>query len=337
MPLNLLLQVNSDLTASRPEPVIDSHNNKSPLALNVTTVEVSDTGTLAVQGQVGIDRDQKLRFGIPGQTGDGEWLQNVVGVKTNNGGVKTNNAFGVACFAGSKERLRVLSSNGNVGIATTEPQSTLHVEGDVRVGGSGSRLIFDDSTGKTPRTKEWIQNPGATDGQGLAFYAGGKERMRIDADGKVGILTSEKPAADIELSGTVALPKLPDLPTTGIAELIVDAAGNLTPQSSSARLKESVETLDADFHKILALEPKSFVYKSSGQRGIGYMAEDVDAHEDLRELVTYDAEGRPLGVHYKMVPVYLLEVVKEQQEQIAALRAEVAALRQRPDAGRSAE
>ncbi len=341
-PLNL--QVDSDLTASAPQTVRDSLDNPSSLALNTTTVEVDAAGTIAIHGQAGVASDQKLHFGIPGQSGDGEWLQNAVAARDNPN-------FGVACFAGGGERLRVLGSNGNVGIATAEPQSTLHVEGDVRIGGSDStsppsppgpsdsshRLIFDDSDGVTPRTKEWIRNLGATDGYGLAFYAGGKEQVRIGADGKVGILTSKEPVADIELGGTVAMPDLPDLPTTGIAELIIDADGNLAPQLSSVRLKDSVEALDVDFHQILALEPKSFVYKSSGQRGIGYTAEDVDAREELRELVTYDAEGRPLGVHYKMMPVYLLEVVKEQQEQIVALRAELAELRGRIDAERSPE
>jgi len=126
--------------------------------------------------------------------------------------------------------------------------------------------------------------------------------------------------------GTAAFPGLPGLPSSGTADLTVDPNGNIAPQTSSLRFKENVELLNEDFQKILALEPKSFTYKDSGFRGIGYTAEEVDELQ-LNDLVSYDADGKPLSINYKLMPVYLLEIVKDQQRMIRELQAEVSELK----------
>jgi hypothetical protein len=82
-------------------------------------------------------------------------------------------------------------------------------------------------------------------------------------------------------------------------DLSVTSNGTVTTQTSSARFKENVEPLRDDFHKVPSLQPKSFTYKESGQRAIGYMAEDLD-DQDLQDLVAYDQEGNPLSIHYKL-------------------------------------
>lgn len=126
--------------------------------------------------------------------------------------------------------------------------------------------------------------------------------------------------------GTAAFPGLPSLPASGTTDLTVDPKGNIAPQTSSLRFKEQVEPLQDDFRKVLGLQPKSFIYKDTGLKGVGYAAEEVDGLE-LGPLVGYDAEGRPLTVHYKLLPVYLLELLKEQDKALESLRAEVAELR----------
>ncbi len=128
-------------------------------------------------------------------------------------------------------------------------------------------------------------------------------------------------------NGSLVLPSLPNLPGSGTADLVVDSNGNVGTQLSSARFKEDVEPLAADFHKILALEPKSFTYRESGERSIGYMAEEVDG-AGVNDLVSYDAEGKPLSVHYKMIPVYLLEMVKDQQRRLDEQERTIAELRE---------
>lgn len=123
----------------------------------------------------------------------------------------------------------------------------------------------------------------------------------------------------------IQMPNLPS-PAGGSVDLVVDSAGNVARQNSSARFKEDIQPLQDDFHKILLLEPRSFTYKGKSTREIGYTAEEV-AEADLQNLVAYDTDGQPQGVHYKMISIYLLELVKEQQAALADVRAEIAQLK----------
>jgi len=126
-------------------------------------------------------------------------------------------------------------------------------------------------------------------------------------------------------TGGVQMPNLPS-PAASSVDLVVDSNGNVTRQNSSARFKEDIRPLQDDFHKVLMLEPRSFTYKGSCGREIGYTAEEV-AEADLRNLVAYDTDGQPQGVHYKMISIYLLELLKEQQSALADIRAEIAQLK----------
>jgi hypothetical protein len=126
-------------------------------------------------------------------------------------------------------------------------------------------------------------------------------------------------------NGTVSMPAMPNRPS-GNADLTINAQGVVSPQGSSARFMENIEPLQDDFEKLFLLQPRSFNYRDSGERGIGYTAEEV-AQVGLDTLVANDAEGRPLTVHYKMLSVYLLELVRQQRGELAALRGEVDALK----------
>lgn len=126
-------------------------------------------------------------------------------------------------------------------------------------------------------------------------------------------------------NGGIQMPHLQQ-PASGTVDLVIDGAGNVSPQNSSVRFKEDVRPLCDDFSKVLLLEPKSFTYKETGARGIGYIAEQV-AEADLGELVAFGADGQPLGVHYKMISIYLLELLKDQQAALAEVRAEIATLK----------
>jgi hypothetical protein len=126
--------------------------------------------------------------------------------------------------------------------------------------------------------------------------------------------------------GRVVFKHLPGMPNTGTADLIIVAGGNITTETSSLRFKENVEPLTEDFHKILALQPKSFTDKKTGDQAIGYVAEELDELE-LKNLIGYDADGKPLTINYKRIPVYMLEVLKEQQKLIKELQAEVSELK----------
>jgi|ERR1044071_283352 hypothetical protein len=128
--------------------------------------------------------------------------------------------------------------------------------------------------------------------------------------------------------GTTAFPSMPNLPATGTTDLTIDAKGNVTPQTSSARFKTEIEPLCDDFSRILALEPKQFKSLMTGERGIGFVAEEVAALS-LDDLVSRDDSGEPLSVNYKLVPIFLLEVLKSHERTIRALQEEITALQER--------
>lgn len=98
------------------------------------------------------------------------------------------------------------------------------------------------------------------------------------------------------------------------------------PSFSSQRFKNNIRPLNENFSAILNAEPKAFTWKESGGPGIGYIAEEFHAL-GLQRLVTYDENGEPFSVDYKMIPVYLLEVVKTHEAAVTMLNQENAALK----------
>jgi hypothetical protein len=104
----------------------------------------------------------------------------------------------------------------------------------------------------------------------------------------------------------------------------------ISREGSSRRYKEDIGSFEEDFAKILAVEPKVYRmrdgYGPPGLENFGYIAEDLD-EAGLKNLVIYDREGRPDGVRYKKVVLYVNEVVKAHHKMIEQLQAEIAALK----------
>ncbi|MFC1804242.1 tail fiber domain-containing protein [Candidatus Omnitrophota bacterium] len=95
--------------------------------------------------------------------------------------------------------------------------------------------------------------------------------------------------------------------------------GPLVP-SSSKKYKKDIRDLKVDPAKVFQLRPVEFRWKESGKEDIGLIAEEVDTA--IKDLVVYDKEGKPNGVKYDKVPLYLLEALKEQQNEIEYLKTE---------------
>jgi len=102
----------------------------------------------------------------------------------------------------------------------------------------------------------------------------------------------------------------------------------LRRETSSARYKDNIQPLDEDFARILEVAPKSFVDRGSGEEHIGFIAEEFE-QSGLEKLVIHDAEGQPDGIRYDLIPVYLLELVKELKAENEELRSRVAVLERR--------
>jgi hypothetical protein len=94
-------------------------------------------------------------------------------------------------------------------------------------------------------------------------------------------------------------------------------------ETSDARLKRDVLPLNDALTSILQLEGKAYRWKENttfaNKADIGLVAQDVE--RILPELVAEDEQGYK-GIAYSKLTVVLIEAMKEQQQQIAALQQE---------------
>ncbi|MHC4692308.1 MAG: tail fiber domain-containing protein [Planctomycetota bacterium] len=122
-----------------------------------------------------------------------------------------------------------------------------------------------------------------------------------------------------KLAGRVQMPGVYDNRISDTKYVHINGDGELGVVVSSRRYKEDIAPLIDDFSKILQARLVTFNWKKSKDRGIGLIAEDMD-ELGLRNLVFYDTEGRPDGVRYEYISLYLLEVVKELKAENEALK-----------------
>ena len=106
--------------------------------------------------------------------------------------------------------------------------------------------------------------------------------------------------------------------------VVADGNGKLWKESSSRRYKTHITDLQSDPEAVLTLRPVRFQWKTTGQDEIGLIAEEVD--EVASDLVIHDAQGRPEAVKYNKLSLYLLSVVRSQQEQIESLEERIESL-----------
>ena len=103
--------------------------------------------------------------------------------------------------------------------------------------------------------------------------------------------------------------------------------GALVVPASSARYKTNIKPLKTERGAVLDLKPRSFQYTESGTNDVGLIAEEVAEHTP--GLVLRDEEGRPDGVKYEQVGVYLVPEVRQQSDRIDELEQENTELRKR--------
>lgn len=232
-----------------------------------------------------------------------------------------------------------------VGIGTLLPEGSLDVRGGAVVqnlSGTNSTDITIKRPGPVSASNvRFVWQHRATnrdlwlfgeDGTGLfknfVGFNYGSNRISFPADSNtllidnvfqsVGIRTSS-PTAALDVNGGIRARLL----STGTgAPVVVDGAGNLLQSASSIRYKMNVRPLEgAD---IFNLHPVRFQWKSTGEEDIGFIAEEVE--KVIPDLVFRNNDGKPEGVKYEKLALYLLNVVKEQQEEIRELQSAVKSL-----------
>jgi hypothetical protein len=119
----------------------------------------------------------------------------------------------------------------------------------------------------------------------------------------------------LEVDSTINTPATYSYPVVTGRDVRITSIGWLGTSTSSERYKENIAPLEDDFLKILKAQPVTYTCKETKEPGIGFIAEDLD-EIGLHHLVFYDTEGRPDGIRYDAVSLYLLEIIKTQNEEI---------------------
>ena len=100
--------------------------------------------------------------------------------------------------------------------------------------------------------------------------------------------------------------------TGSYSDLSIDTSGNFVMGgSSSARYKTNLNVIERGrYMELLKLNTYTFNYKSNGISSFGLIAEEVD-RLGFSELVMYDDDGKPDNIHYKLLSVSLLSLLKD--------------------------
>lgn len=203
------------------------------------------------------------------------------------------------------------------------------------------------NNGRAAITAEATENwTASANGTRLAFHttadgtAGMLERMRITNGGQVAI-GRNLAAQLLDVNGNVRV-------GTGTTGCVEDRDGTLIAGtcSSDARLKRDIASFPSMLDKVSRLRPVTYFWRSEelpdrhfgASQSFGLIAQEVEAL--LPDMVTTDAQGYK-AVNYSKLPLLTLQAVKElvaendtlktqvrdQQGDVAALRAELASMR----------
>jgi hypothetical protein len=277
---------------------------------------------------------------------------------------------------GAGTPLMSIANNGNVGIGTISPGEKLHVIGNglftnnLEVDGllnvtnvsslltagnqiEASNILSINQTGmlmvKGPQdSNHGMLYSSTVDGPEFrAFGAfrwtngsgGAVERMRLDANGNLGLGGVTAPTAKLQVNGTgrFSMVNIDSYVGGQDLHLCTTASGgnqNLIGLcSSSLRYKRNVQSFSRGLEIITRLRPISFEWKESGKRDVGLAAEEVEKVEPL--LTFRNNKNEIEGVKYSQLSAIFINAFKQQQaqiesqkEQMAAMKAEIDALKQ---------
>lgn len=210
---------------------------------------------------------------------------------------------------GSINGVNNANANTRVGIGTTAPERILHLRGP------GSQELMIESTDLSGR-KWTIQSSG--DGGGGRFEIVDRtavaNRFTILSDGLVGIGTAT-PVDRLHVAGII---RVNSLGAAGATDLCRNASNQISTCSSSIRYKSNINAFNEGLGLVRKLRPVSFNWINGGMPDVGFVAEEVAGVEPL--LTTANANGEVEGVKYGRISVVLVNAIKEQQDEIEALR-----------------
>ena len=157
-------------------------------------------------------------------------------------------------------------------------------------------------------------------GQDTFLYVSGAEGGKQTGDG-VAVF-----GGDVVFSGTIFNPGMS--PDTGGSAVKFGSFNELFYETSDARIKTDINTIDAGLHKVQNLRGVTFrnSQREDSETEVGLIAQEVQAV--VPEIVTTTPSGY-LQVDYAKMVAVLIEAVKEQQSTIQLLESRILALEEK--------
>lgn len=210
--------------------------------------------------------------------------------------------------------------DGKVGIGTNSPVEKLTVAGSIRIADYGSFSTMSNNTGIVIHGgNDSVGNPkgsgiifrgytggvGGTASEGLEFYAGGSEVMRVMNNARIGIQTTN-PSYRLQVGQTSNYG-------------YVDATG-AWQSSSDIRFKENIQNIDNALNKINQISGIRYNTLNNSKEQIGFSAQEVESV--LPEIVSTDESGFK-GVAYAKITPVLVNAIKELNQENQNLKQEL--------------
>lgn len=286
--------------------------------------------TNSPEAPLDVDGDVHIGGGSSKSDGDAEILRIkaessdwIIGATNSTEG---NSDFFIGKTANPLEGELYLTNGGNLGIGTTLPQSKLHVAGRLTLD-KGIKLrnpdsiFFESNTGVLQAQLKWdgnklfLENKRSLDDSNLIIRTeGGDINFRTGSTNTLRMsLTSD---------GSIDIPSLEEIGNQRNVQWD-EITGQLGFDTSSKRYKENIRNLEVDFQVLLDAIPKTYTRSLYPDRWeIGFIAEDF--HDlGLSPLVEYDQLGRPDGIDYDRITIYLVPLLKSQKKEIDELKKEL--------------
>lgn len=208
-----------------------------------------------------------------------------------------------------------MRADGGVGINTNEPETELHVMGDVAVGEFDRDDRLSVGTDNAWTTLHVVSNEG-DDPLRVMVGDNSSENTAIRAYSNGGVAIGESKSSVFErglqvygrgsFGSTLMVGQLSSFEDN---DLCIRTSGILSDCSSSERYKENITELESGLEMVREMRPVRYNWIESGNEDIGMIAEEM---KDIApEIVHYTDEGEISGFQYSRLGAILAGAIQE--------------------------